>query len=128
GLEIADWGLEKENGEPVPNPQSAISSRCADWRETPMTIVTPGTDQWTARFDVAAVGWHAYQIVAWVDRFVTWRRDIRVKAAAGQDVAVELLEGSLLVRDAANRAEDPDAAWLLEQADALTDSTPLRSE
>src|SRR5207247_58730 len=64
-----------------------------------------GTDEWTAQFDVSAVGWHEYQIVAWVDRFLTWRREITLKAAAGQDVSLELLEGSLLVRDAAARAE-----------------------
>jgi len=105
----------------IPNPESRIPS---EWRETPMAMVAPGTDRWTARFDVTAIGWHEYAIVAWVDRFLTWRRDIRVKSAAGQDVAVELLEGALLVRDAANRAADADAAWLLEQADALSDSTP----
>ena len=94
------------------------------WRETAMSVVAPGTDRWTARFDVTAIGWHEYEIVAWVDRFLTWRRDIRVKSAAGQDVSVELLEGSMLVRDAAARAADADATWLLEQADALSDSTP----
>src|SRR2546428_1834130 len=113
-----------ENAEPTFSANSASSAGDrGDWCETPMTLVAPGTDEWTAQFDVSAIGWHEYAIVAWVDRFLTWRRDIRVKAAAGQDVSVELLEGSLLVRDAANRAEDSDAAWLLEQADALTDST-----
>src|SRR5207253_10104015 len=47
------------------------------------------------------------------------------KSAAGQDVSVELLEGSLLVREAANRAGDADAADLLEHADLLSDSTPV---
>ena len=89
-----------------------------------MSIDAPGTDRWTARFEVDTVGWHEYQIVAWVDRFLTWRRDIEIKAAAGQDVALELLEGALIVRDAAARAGDADSAWLLEQADALSDSTP----
>ena len=107
--------------ERIPNPESRIPS---GWRETPMAMVAPGTDRWTARFDGTAIGWHEYEIVAWVDRFLTWRRDIRVKSAAGQDVAVELLEGALLVRDAARNADDADAAWLLEQADALSESTP----
>ena len=89
-----------------------------------MTMVAPGTDRWTGRFDVTAIGWHEYEIVAWVDRFLTWRRDVRVKSSAGQDVSLELLEGALIVRDAASRAADTDAAWLLEQADALSDSTP----
>jgi starch synthase (maltosyl-transferring) len=96
----------------------------AAWREAPMTLDAPGTDRWTARFGVDAVGWHEYQIVAWVDRFMTWRRDVAIKAGAGQDIALELLEGSLVIRDTAARANDSDAAWLLEQADLLTDSTP----
>jgi starch synthase (maltosyl-transferring) len=101
------------------------------WRETPMTLVAPGTDEWTARFEVGQVGWHAYQIVAWVDRFLTWRRDLDVKAAAGQDVSIELLEGALLVREAAARAEQigsgqPDSSRLLERADALSDNSPPR--
>ena len=94
------------------------------WRETPMALVAPGTDQWSARFEVDTVGWHEYEVVAWIDRFLTWRRDLKLKVAAGQDVSVELLEGSLLVRDAAARATDTDSAWLLEQAHALNDSTP----
>ena len=31
-----------------------------------------------ASFDVAEIGWHTYEIVGWVDRFLTWRRDLRV--------------------------------------------------
>src|SRR5262245_51366877 len=99
--------------------------KAGSWRETPMTLVAPGTDEWAATFTVdAAIGWHEYQVVAWVDRFVTWRRDIKIKAAAGQEVALELLEGSMLLRDAAARAEasEPrDANWLLERADLLND-------
>jgi starch synthase (maltosyl-transferring) len=108
---------------PGPSASSASSAPSA-WREAPMSIAAPGTDRWTARFAVDTVGWHEYQIVAWVDRFLTWRRDIEIKAAAGQDIALELLEGALIVRDAAARASDADGAWLLEQADALSDSTP----
>jgi starch synthase (maltosyl-transferring) len=94
------------------------------WRETPMVLDAPGTDRWHARFEAGPIGGHEYQIVAWVDRFLTWRRDLKIKAAAGQDVSLELLEGSLLLRDAAERAPEEDAAWLLERADALSDSTP----
>jgi starch synthase (maltosyl-transferring) len=100
------------------------------WRETAMRLAAPGTDEWIGSFDVDALGWHEYQVSAWVDRFLTWRRDVQVKAAAGQDVSLELLEGSLLIREAAARAEQKggdrdDAAWLLERADRLTDDTPI---
>jgi starch synthase (maltosyl-transferring) len=120
-------------------------SEDAAWREMQMTLAAPGTDQWTAQFEVSAVGWHEYQIVAWVDRFLTWRREITVKAAAGLDVSLELLEGSLLVRDAAARAATTaergeggpakrvreagapgvSSDVLLQRADALSDSTPI---
>ena len=122
GFGIRDSGF---GGGHIPNPESQIPS---DWRETPMTLVAPGTDRWAARFDVNEIGWHEYQIVAWVDRFLTWRRDLAAKTGDGQDVSVELLEGSLIVREAAARAEQigtgrADAQWLLEQCDALSDST-----
>ena len=117
-----------ESAESAEQAFSAISASSAvergHWRETAMTPVSPGTDRWTARFDVDAIGWHDYQIVSWVDRFLTWRRDLRVKAEAGQDVSLELLEGSLLIHDAATRAAEDDAAWLLAQAHALSRSTP----
>src|SRR5436190_1887686 len=106
---------------------SAFSAASASvWHETPMTLAAPGTDECSARFDVGDMGWHEYSIVAWVDRFRTWRRDLRIKADAGQDLSVELLEGSMLVREASARAEQvgegaQDANWLLTQADALCD-------
>jgi len=63
--------------------------------EIAMTPVAPGTDEWTATFTVHAMGWDEFHVEAWVDRSLTWRRDLRLKEAAGQDVSVELLEGSL---------------------------------
>src|SRR5581483_7768739 len=100
----------------------------AAWRETPMTLVAPGTDEWTADFEVDAIGWHEYSIVAWVDRFFSWRHALQLKAAAGQDLNVELLEGSMLIREAAARAEQvgagqADSNWLLTQADTLSEAT-----
>jgi starch synthase (maltosyl-transferring) len=88
-----------------------------------MSLVATGSDEWTARFTVDSPGWHDYEIVAWIDRFRTWRRDVQVKAHAGQDVSVELLEGSLIVREAASRANGPDVERLLTEADALSESS-----
>ena len=105
-----------------------VEDRHADagvWRETPMVAVGPGVDRWTARFGVDAVGWHEYRIAAWIDRFGSWRHDLELKFAAGQDVSLELLEGSLMIREAAARAGDAvgdpqDAGWLTAQADKLS--------
>jgi starch synthase (maltosyl-transferring) len=110
-------------------PQSPIPAQSApEWREAPMTLAAPGTDRWTARFDVRTIGWHEYQIVAWIDRFLTWRRDLRAKTAAGQEVALELLEGSLLIRDAADRAGEPVASAVLEYADRMNDAAAAIDE
>jgi starch synthase (maltosyl-transferring) len=95
------------------------------WHETPMQLVAPGSDQWAATFRVSALGWHEYAVVAWLDRFSSWRRDFEIKATAGQEVSSELAEGALLLRGAAERARQSgdgggDAAeWLLARADAL---------
>src|SRR5438128_4521503 len=34
-----------------------------EWRETPMTLVAPGTDEWSGRFLVDTIGWHEYVVV-----------------------------------------------------------------
>ena len=102
------------------------------WHEAPMTSSAPGTDEWTARFALDAVGWHEYSVSAWIDAFLTWRRDLQIKSGAGQDVATELLEGALLLREAGARAERrpsararADADCLLARADALNDAATM---
>jgi starch synthase (maltosyl-transferring) len=96
-----------------------------EWRETPMNMVAEGTDEWSGRFTVDEIGWHEYAITAWVDRFRSWRHGLEIKSAAGQDVSIDLLEGSMLIRDAARRATGERAAWLLAQSDALTGGAPV---
>jgi len=124
-----------------PVPPASSASPASPWTELPMTLVAEGTDEWTASFVVMQIGWTEYRLVAWVDRFLTWRRDLLKKFAAGQDVGLELLEGSMLVREAAERVagsgfgvagSEPEArnpepgapSWLLARADALSDDTP----
>jgi starch synthase (maltosyl-transferring) len=94
------------------------------WREAQMRLTAPGTDRWTAPFTVDSVGWYEFAVVAWVDPFATWRRELRLKADAKQDVGLELIEGANLVREAAARASQigaarPDAWQLATQADLL---------
>ncbi len=88
-----------------------------EWTEVGMSDL--GNDHWAARFRVTEVGRYEYTVLAWVDRFASWRRDLSKKAGAGQDVTSDLLEGAELVSQAARRASEPDAEWLRRQADAL---------
>ena len=72
------------------------------WREAPMAPA--GNDRWTAVFAVEAPGRYEYTVEGWVDRFATWRDAMSKKAAAGQDIASELIEGGGLIADRVHRA------------------------
>ena len=69
-----------------------------------------GNDEWQATFLVEQVGSHEYIVEAWIDHFLSWRRELAVKARAGVDVSTELIEGAALVAAAAARCPRPPAA------------------
>src|SRR5208283_2259576 len=80
------------------------STEATEWDEVPMIL--QANDRWSGRFAVPALGWHEYTIQAWVDRFLTWHREVMKKHEAGQpDLTSELLEGAALLCEAAERAE-----------------------
>ena len=93
------------------------SSSDGEWREVRMTDA--GNDRWRGCFDVAEIVEHAYTVVGWIDRFETWRRDLRKKVDAGVDVAVDLLVGAELMKAAARRAEGDDRERLRVAAKTL---------
>jgi len=87
------------------------------WQESRML---PGVnDRWTGEFEVRAEGEHEYTIEAWIDHFATWRRDLRRRAEAGQDLTVEYRIGASLIEDAvrAGHAELRPYAEALRQSD-----------
>ncbi|MDQ3963004.1 MAG: DUF3416 domain-containing protein, partial [Actinomycetota bacterium] len=65
------------------------------WSESPLTPLP--NDRWSGSFRPEKIGRYQYSIQAWTDRFSTWRSGLEKKAAAGQDVSVELAEGVLLL-------------------------------
>jgi starch synthase (maltosyl-transferring) len=74
------------------------------WSE--VELVAAGNDIWKASFVAGRIGRHHYTVTAWIDAFASWRRGLERKVAAGNDVTVELLEGAILVDEAADRAKD----------------------
>ena len=70
-----------------------------EWRETVMRPL--GNDRWRAAFLLERVGPYVFRIVAWPDRFATWRDEVTKKHAAGLDVTLELEEGRLLIESIA---------------------------
>ncbi|MDA1129327.1 MAG: DUF3416 domain-containing protein [Chloroflexi bacterium] len=91
------------------------------WSETPMEALP--NDRWRGAFSVKEVGRHSYTLLAWVDRFKTWRHGLEKKAQAGQDVSQDLLIGSDIVaeaaRQAAQQADDSKVAVLQDWAKRL---------
>jgi len=92
------------------------------WSEIPLEFLA--NDRWRAECVVARLGRYRYTLEAWVDRFQTWRRDLARKADAGQDVAVDLLVGAVLVAEASRRASGADAKTLKDRGAALRADRP----
>jgi starch synthase (maltosyl-transferring) len=96
------------------------------WVEVPMRLVN--NDRWETRFRVETLGRYVYTIVAWVDGFRTWSADLQKRAAAGQDIAVDVLIGAEIVRAAAGRARGSDAKRLTAAAARLKESAKENRE
>jgi len=87
------------------------------WTSGPMEPL--GNDRWAGRFRVETEGEHYYTIRAWIDRFGTWREDLRKRAEAGQPVEQELVVGAGQVEAAAERARAAGAAHDAERLGEL---------
>lgn len=83
-----------------------------EWARIPMTH--HDNDRWTATFTPHSVGRHLYAIEAWTDEFATWRRNTLAKQQAGQEIALEALEGAAILAKAC--PPDPEAAAHLTEA------------
>jgi starch synthase (maltosyl-transferring) len=86
------------------------------WHEVEMQPL--GNDRWRAGFRVDSLGRYRYTIVAWVDRFLTWRRELERREDPA-DILIAMKVGAELLEDAAKRATGADAKRLREAAAAL---------
>jgi starch synthase (maltosyl-transferring) len=90
-----------------------------EWREAEMRPIDAhlGGIRWAGSFEVDRLGSWDYTVDAWTDVFGTWRDELERKVAAGQhDLAGEMSEGALLLRDAAGSAISPADRMLIEHA------------
>ena len=53
-----------------------------DWQFSP--LLPTANDCWEATFRVSKLGRYLYTVEGWVDRFKTWRADLKKRIAAGQ--------------------------------------------
>ena len=78
-------------------------------RWTEIELHPLGNDRFEAEFTPDAIGRWQYSVVAWIDRWGSWRRELERKVDAGQsDFASELLEGAMLAGIAVTKGGVPD--------------------
>lgn len=90
-----------------------------DKKQKTIAMAPLGNDRWSASFVVAQPGCYEYSIAASIDHFDTWQDGLAKKLKAGQDVALELQTGSLIVAAAAARARGKDQKTLAAAAALL---------
>jgi starch synthase (maltosyl-transferring) len=91
----------------------------AEWQETPMRFVD--NDRWAGAFPLIRNIRYLYTIFAWRDLFASWCGEVAKKHDAGQNIALELIEGRTLVEKAAAAApahEEQAFASVLARLDA----------
>src|SRR5918993_3177779 len=89
-----------------------------DWQEAEMRLVE--NDRWAGQMLLPDNTRYVYTIEAFPDRWATWQDEVEKKLEAGQDVALELLEGRAIIAEALPRAA-PDDREVLEEAIAAID-------
>ena len=87
------------------------------WLETPLSPLS--NDRWRSEFGVSELGRYWYTVEAWVDPFLTWRRDLLKRVDARQDTALDYQVGAEWIDEAIPRASAADSAWLSERAQLL---------
>jgi starch synthase (maltosyl-transferring) len=109
-------------------------ARAADAYEVDMAAQV--NDVWTTEFTPPVPGRYRYTVIAWVDHFESWRKELERREELN-DIRIALQVGSILVSDSAERASGADAdslrswaALLRETAardDAAADPTALKA-
>jgi starch synthase (maltosyl-transferring) len=74
----------------------------ATWLSAPMRL--HDNDRWVGTFDLTDNTRYRYTIEAWMDPFASWRQRVLRKRDAGQDLALDLLEGQKMVAAATSLA------------------------
>ena len=78
-----------------------------DWQEAPMTWIDRDVDgdRWAGSFVPDREGIWAYEVGAFTDHFATWHDEVgRKRAAGGEDLTSEVIEGAELLRAARTTA------------------------
>ena len=109
---------------------ACLLHRCEDepnWTETPMEFLV--NDRWRGFFVAEKIGCYRYTIIAWVDKFKSWRQDLSKRAEARQrDIGVNLLVGANIIANAQPRASSRDSKLIAEWMGTLQSKQVTQKE
>ena len=94
----------------------------ATWHEAPMQAL--GNDRVSGLVPLERLGRYRYQVVAWVDPFGSWRRDMQKKLTAAVAEAIDFAVGAALLREALPRAGAGPAEVLTRALADLESAVP----
>jgi starch synthase (maltosyl-transferring) len=92
------------------------------WSETALEPLV--NDRWRGSFEVSELGHYLYVLVAWVDHFKSWQRDMAKKIEAGQENGIDYLIGAQWVEETAQRVGESEGQRLREGAALLKETGP----
>ena len=90
-----------------------------EWHERTLRFVV--NDRWRAMFPVEEIGRYQYTLVAWIDRYKSWRRDLQKKAEVNEHSELDFLTGALLIEETAERSSAGDKSELTKVVELLRD-------
>jgi starch synthase (maltosyl-transferring) len=76
------------------------------WKEHAISFIN--NDHWETNIYPAKTGFYQFQLLGWVDHFITWQNGLIKKYEAGQDLDTEFKIGSTLIEEALNKAAAKD--------------------
>jgi starch synthase (maltosyl-transferring) len=87
-------------------------------------------DSWQGSFQVDIVGRYVYTIVAWIDHFRSWQRDLTKRIESGQsDIEVNLLMGAQIIAGAGQNASGEMQQLMVNWSKTLqSDQIPLKDK
>lgn len=95
----------------------------SDWNIDPMVPLV--NDRRYGEFRIRESEKYRYTVRGWVDHFASWRKAFLLKAQAGQEVGVDLLEGIPFIEAASDRAVGAENGILQEIIEYLTSSADM---
>lgn len=105
----------------------------ADEQVQELPLVFQINDYWTVEHTFTEMGKHSFWIEGWEDHYTNWKKGLKKKFDAGQDIAVEIQIGLLLLEKAITALPEhasaiQDWAQRLEQAATPAEAVELALE